>query len=112
MSNRRAEKRRQLKAQSKKRQRRIQYRLRDRDWEDQSEPMFSARNVHYEIADRSRGVDAGGIGLIHKMVRKLGLEWLWRLLLEPKRVWRRVVVDAPQFAALAMLELTGLKRYG
>ena len=73
MSNRRAEKRRQLKAQSKKRRRRIQYRLRDRDWEDQSEPMFSAQNIHYEIADRARGLDAGGIGLIHKMVRKLGL---------------------------------------
>ena len=46
------------------------------------------------------------------MVRIVGLEWLWRLLLEPKRVWHRVIVDAPQFTALAILELTGLKRYG
>jgi len=41
-----------------------------------------------------------------------GLEWLWRLSQEPKAVWRRVFVDAPQFAALAALELSGLKRYG
>lgn len=45
------------------------------------------------------------------MVRNLGLEWLWRLLLEPKRIWRRVFVDAPQFIVLATLELIGLKRY-
>jgi len=40
-----------------------------------------------------------------------GFEWLWRLISEPKRVWRRVVFDAPKFIGLVALELTGLKKY-
>jgi len=35
--------------------------------------MFSASNVHYEIADRSRALSVGGIGLVHRLARKVGL---------------------------------------
>ena len=45
-------------------------------------------------------------------VRNLGFEWLWRLVQEPKRVWRRVVIDAPQFIALVFLQLTGMRKFG
>jgi len=45
-------------------------------------------------------------------LRNRGLEWTWRLSHEPRRVWRRVFVDAPQFVGLVALELTGLKKYG
>jgi len=55
------------------RKRRIQYRLRDRDWEDQPDPMFTARNIRYEIADRARGLTCGGIGAIHLLARRVGL---------------------------------------
>jgi hypothetical protein len=68
-----AEKRRECKRRSRNRRRRIEYRLRSRDWEDQSQPMFAARNIHYEIAERSNGLDAGGIGAIHLLVRRVGL---------------------------------------
>ncbi|MFQ5474157.1 MAG: hypothetical protein ACE5FA_14905 [Dehalococcoidia bacterium] len=44
------------------RKRRIEYRLRERDWCDQERPMLGARNVHYEVAERSRGFGVGGIG--------------------------------------------------
>ena len=40
-----------------------------------------------------------------------GFEWLWRLLHEPGRVWRRVLIDGPNFACQIGLELTGLKKY-
>jgi len=40
-----------------------------------------------------------------------GLEWLWRFAHEPRRLWRRVVVYGPQFAALTLLELSGLRKY-
>jgi len=53
--------------------RRIKYRLRDRNWENKKKPMFSARNIHYEVAERTKASDAGGIGLIHKLARKIGL---------------------------------------
>src|SRR5947209_14221481 len=35
--------------------------------------MFTASNIQYEIGDRSRGISYGGIGVIHLLVRKLGL---------------------------------------
>ena len=34
------------------RKRRIEYRLRDRDWCDQEHPMFGVDNVHYEVDER------------------------------------------------------------
>ena len=36
--------------------------------------MISASNIHYEIADRARGISAGGIGMIHLMANQLGLD--------------------------------------
>ncbi len=35
--------------------------------------MLKARNIRYEIAERGHGLAYGGIGLIHKMVREIGL---------------------------------------
>ena len=55
------------------RKRRIQYRLRERHWTDQAKPMFTARNIHYELADRARGLGPGGIGAMHLLARRTGL---------------------------------------
>ena len=56
------------------RKRRIQRRLDpERGWSDQAEPIMKASNIHYEMAEKSRGVNCGGIGAIHLMVNKLGL---------------------------------------
>ena len=46
------------------------------------------------------------------LVCNMGLEWLWRLVQEPQRVWRRVVIDAPQFIALVFLQLIGQRKFG
>jgi N-acetylglucosaminyldiphosphoundecaprenol N-acetyl-beta-D-mannosaminyltransferase len=35
-------------------------------------------------------------------VCKLGLEWLYRLPREPRRLWRRTLVSAPQFLWLVV----------
>jgi hypothetical protein len=37
-------------------------------------PMISASNIHYELADRTRAVSAGGLGAIHQMVQRLELD--------------------------------------
>jgi len=55
------------------RKRRIQYRLRHREWAAQDQPMFAARNIHYELADKARGLSAGGIGAMHLLARQTGL---------------------------------------
>ena len=47
------------------RERRIQYRLRDSNWAYRDQPMFRARNIRYEPADRVRGLASGGIAAIH-----------------------------------------------
>ena len=55
------------------RKRRIGYRLRDIDWEAQPNPMFSASNIHYDLSERTRGLDTGGIGAMHRLARHVGL---------------------------------------
>lgn len=37
-------------------------------------PMMSASNIHYEFADRVHATCAGGIGMIHQLVKRLGLD--------------------------------------
>jgi len=39
----------------------------------ESGPEFSARQVHYEMAERTRAIGAGGIGAVHSLVRRIGL---------------------------------------
>ena len=36
--------------------------------------MMTASDIHYELSDRTRAISPGGIGAIHLMVRKLGLD--------------------------------------
>ena len=55
------------------RQRRIERRLRDRAWAPQDSPMFRASNIHYEVAEKTRGLACGGIGAMHLLVRRVGL---------------------------------------
>jgi hypothetical protein len=56
------------------RKRRIQRRLDpERGWSNQAEPIMRASNIHYEMAEKARAVNGGGIGAIHLMVNKLGL---------------------------------------
>lgn len=42
-------------------------------------------------------------------MRENGLEWLFRLLSEPRRLWRRYLVLGPKFVFLVCLEVLGLR---
>lgn len=59
------------------------------------------------------GVGAGldfASGLVRRaprLMQKLGLEWLWRLVLEPRRLWRRYLVYDLLFFKLMWRELRG-----
>ena len=56
------------------RKRRIEGRLDpERRWSEQPTPMMSASNIHFEMAERCRAVNYGGIGAIHLMGQRLGL---------------------------------------
>lgn len=41
-------------------------------------------------------------------MREKGLEWLFRLLSEPQRLWRRYLISIPKVVALVLLEILGL----
>jgi N-acetylglucosaminyldiphosphoundecaprenol N-acetyl-beta-D-mannosaminyltransferase len=62
----------------------------------------------FELRQKARASFAGAIGAIvdyyggrvsapPTLVRRLGLEWLYRLIVEPRRLWRRTVFSAPLF---------------
>lgn len=42
-------------------------------------------------------------------MRSSGLEWLFRLASEPRRLWRRYLVDNPLFVILVTMQLLGLR---
>lgn len=76
----------------------------------------------FEHRDRLKVPVAVGVGAAFKFVSgqvrraptwvgNHGLEWLWRFLHEPRKLWRRALLDVPRFICLALLELSGLKRY-
>ena len=63
-----------IRKQIERRKRRMARRLDKNDNRGCERPMMTAANIHYEIADRTRATHAGGIGAIHLLVRKLGLD--------------------------------------
>lgn len=55
------------------RKRRIERRLNQAAAASGGQPVFSARNVRYDINKRQGGVSHGGIALFHQLARKIGL---------------------------------------
>jgi hypothetical protein len=55
------------------RKRRLERRLDKTDNCGCERPMFTARNIDYELAGRVRGMAHGGIGAIHLLARRIGL---------------------------------------
>ena len=45
-----------------------------------------------------------------RLVSRAGLEWLWRLAREPRRLWRRYLVQDPAFAAILWRELRARRK--
>jgi N-acetylglucosaminyldiphosphoundecaprenol N-acetyl-beta-D-mannosaminyltransferase len=46
-----------------------------------------------------------------RWLMRLGLEWLFRLFQEPKRLWRRYLIYNPLFIIRATAQLLGLRKY-
>ncbi len=54
---------------------------------------------------------AGNVKESPEWIGNLGLEWLFRLFQEPKRLWRRYLILNPRFMWLATLQLIGIKKF-
>ncbi len=44
-------------------------------------------------------------------MQRSGLEWFFRLTQEPRRLWKRYLINNPLFVARILAQFTGLKRY-
>ncbi len=54
---------------------------------------------------------SGNLSEAPDWMKKAGLQWIFRLVKEPKRLWRRYLVNNPRFTWLTFLQLTGLKGF-
>jgi hypothetical protein len=63
-----------IRKQIERRKRRIERRLDKNDNRGCDRPIMTASNIHYELADRMRATANGGIGAIHLLTKKLGLD--------------------------------------
>ncbi len=48
---------------------------------------------------------SGEVSQAPRWMMKLGLEWVYRFATEPKRLWRRYVINNPSFLVLFGLQL-------
>jgi len=46
-----------------------------------------------------------------RWIQRSGFEWLYRLVQEPKRLWKRYLKNNPLFVVRIVLQLSGLRRY-
>jgi len=44
-------------------------------------------------------------------MQRAGLEWLFRLFVEPKRLWKRYLINNPLFIIRIILQLSGVRKY-
>jgi N-acetylglucosaminyldiphosphoundecaprenol N-acetyl-beta-D-mannosaminyltransferase len=56
-------------------------------------------------------LNTGRLKQAPEWMRERGLEWLFRLMAEPKRLWRRYLVQGSRFVWHVLLELTALRVY-
>jgi Transposase DDE domain group 1 len=67
----------QVKATLKRRlrncKRRIQRRLRKKQWPQQRRPMFRQPNIKYDLADKTRALNGAGLGAVQLLVQRLAL---------------------------------------
>ena len=57
-------------------------------------------------------VNTGAIPRAPKWLQVSGMEWSYRLLREPRRLWRRYAVVVPRFLGIAVLDLGVRRRSG
>ena len=54
---------------------------------------------------------SGRIRQAPRAMQQVGLEWLFRLSQEPRRLWKRYLINNPLFVLRAGAQLLGLRKY-
>src|SRR4051794_3463394 len=55
------------------RKRRLQHRLRRRQWQEHKQRLFQDQNIHYDYAEKTRAGRFGGLGVCRLLLQRLGL---------------------------------------
>jgi N-acetylglucosaminyldiphosphoundecaprenol N-acetyl-beta-D-mannosaminyltransferase len=53
----------------------------------------------------------GRIRQAPRWMQEAGLEWVFRLMMDPRRLWKRYAKHNPRFVTLFLLQLAGLRRF-
>ena len=80
----------------------------------QEQWMFAHRDrVQAVMIGVGAGFDfyAGTVKQAPRWMMRMGLEWLFRLCMEPKRLWRRYLYNNPRFLGLAALQLLKVRDF-
>jgi N-acetylglucosaminyldiphosphoundecaprenol N-acetyl-beta-D-mannosaminyltransferase len=54
---------------------------------------------------------AGRVRQAPRWMQRSGLEWLYRLMSEPARLWRRYLIYNPKFVVCVLMQIVGLLRF-
>ena len=54
---------------------------------------------------------SGRVPQAPRWMQRSGLEWLFRLSTEPRRLWRRYLIQNPLFVLRTLAQLSGIRRY-
>lgn len=54
---------------------------------------------------------SGKVRQCPRWIQRTGFEWLYRLIQEPRRLWKRYFKNNPLFVGRILLQLSGLRRY-
>jgi N-acetylglucosaminyldiphosphoundecaprenol N-acetyl-beta-D-mannosaminyltransferase len=54
---------------------------------------------------------AGKVSQAPRWMQEAGLEWVFRLLMDPRRLWKRYAKNNPRFVGLFLLQLLGLRSF-
>ncbi len=54
---------------------------------------------------------SGNVRQSPRWIQRSGFEWLYRLIQEPRRLWKRYFRNNPLFVGRVFLQITGLRRY-
>lgn len=56
-------------------------------------------------------IHSGAVKEAPKWMKSAGLQWLHRLVQEPRRLWRRYLICIPSFMGMISLQLLGIRRF-
>lgn len=78
-------------------------------WMAQYKPIVGAMMIGVGAAF---DFNSGAVRPSPAWVHKAGLEWLYRLMAEPRRLWRRYLTTSPRFVLHLALEMAGVPQRG